>query len=136
MFLYKLTQKLKLQTVQRIYPISTHWLVSYHFFIFPRDQTSLATPLGRTSKMLLKSQVTEKLAEFLNPPHCLSKSPVKSFFCLTRMLKTEGQFLSSKGLRKSKASPYPWISYFLDATVMCNALRKEHLRAKLPLLWY
>lgn len=65
--LYRLTQKLKLQTVQRIYPISTYWLVSYHFFILPLDQASLAGLLGRTSKILLKSQATEKLAELLNP---------------------------------------------------------------------
>lgn len=65
MSLYRLTQKLELQTVQRIYPISTYWLV-YNFFILPLDQKSLATLLGRTSKILLKSQVTKKLAEFLN----------------------------------------------------------------------
>lgn len=52
-----------------------------------------------------------------------------------RMLNTDGLFLTSKGLGKSKASLHPWSSYVLDATVMCNALMKEHKPCpKLPLL--
>lgn len=35
-----------------------------------------------------------------------------------KMLNTKGQFLTSEGLEKSKALPHPWISYFLDATVL------------------